>query len=134
MRRGWLRTRLLLGLIVAAMSASAEAQHARSSLAAGLPASSRIMFNLQDATLFDLVRAISNITGRHFVLGGRLRDARFTIYGPTPVTPAEAYQAFLSALATNGMTVVSSGRYLVIIETDGAVTRPLPLYGAGERK
>ncbi|TAK26555.1 MAG: type II secretion system protein GspD [Myxococcaceae bacterium] len=97
-----------------------------------LPPGARITFNLQDADLPDLIRAIGNITGRRFILPGKVRSIKTTIYSPTKVTPSEAYQAFLSVLAVNGMTVVPSGRYLKVEETAGAATQVLPTYGSGQ--
>jgi general secretion pathway protein D len=97
-----------------------------------LPPGARITFNLQDADLPDLIRAIGNITGRRFILPGKVRSIKTTIYSPTKVTPSEAYQAFLSVLAVNGMTVVPAGRYLKVEETAGAATQVLPTYGSGQ--
>lgn len=97
-----------------------------------LPPGARITFNLQDADLPDLIRAIGNITGRRFILPGKVRSIKTTIYSPTKVTPGEAYQAFLSVLEVNGMTVVPSGRYLKVIETAGAATQVLPTYTPGQ--
>jgi len=98
-----------------------------------LPAGARITFNLQDADLPDLVRAIGNITGRRFIISGKARSIKATIYSPTKVSPGEAYQAFLSVLQTNGMTVVPAGRYLKIEDSAGIATQPVPLYNAGEQ-
>lgn len=97
-----------------------------------LPPGARITFNLQDADLPDLVRAIGNITGRRFIIPGKVRSIKTTIYSPTKVTVGEAYRAFLSVLEVNGMTVVPSGRYLKIQETAGSATLPLPTFGSGE--
>jgi general secretion pathway protein D len=97
-----------------------------------LPPGARITFNLQDADLPDLIRAIGNITGKRFIIGSKVRSIKTTIYSPTKVTPAEAYSAFLSVLETNGMTVVPSGRYLKVEESAGAATSPLPTYTPGE--
>ncbi|MEZ4405247.1 MAG: secretin N-terminal domain-containing protein [Polyangiales bacterium] len=97
-----------------------------------LPPGARITFNLQDADLPDLVRAIGNITGRRFIIPGKVRSIKTTIYSPTKVTAGEAYRAFLSVLEVNGMTVVPSGRYLKIQETAGAATQVMPTYGSGE--
>jgi general secretion pathway protein D len=96
-----------------------------------LPPGARITFNLQDADLPDLVRAIGNISGRRFIIPGKVRSIKTTIYSPTKITPGEAYQAFLSVLAVNGMTVIPSGRYLKIEETAGAATQVLPTYSPG---
>jgi general secretion pathway protein D len=48
------------------------------------------------------------------------------------VTVAEAYQAFLSILETNGLTVVPHGRFLKIVETNAIATQGTPIYGAAQ--
>jgi len=93
----------------------------------------RVTFNLEDADLPDLVRLISSITGKRFILPGKVRSIKATVYAPTKVTAAEAYRAFLSILELNGMTVVPSGRYLKIVETTGIESQPIPLYNGGAR-
>src|SRR5690554_3555070 len=70
----------------------------------------RVTFNLEDADLPDLVRLISNMTGRRFILPGKARSIKASVFAPTQVTAREAYEAFLSILEVNGMTVVPSGR------------------------
>src|SRR5262245_19890160 len=57
-----------------------------------------VNFNLDEADLPDLVKAISNITGRRFIYGGKLRQIKATVYSPSKVTAGEAYAAFLSIL------------------------------------
>ncbi len=91
----------------------------------------RVTFNLEEAALPDLVRLISNMTGRRFILPTKLRALKATVFAPTKVTVAEAYQAFLSVLEVNGFTVVPAGRYLKIVETTQAERQTLPLYEDG---
>ena len=91
----------------------------------------RVTFNLEDAELPDLVRLISNMTGRRFILPTKLRSIKATVFAPTKVTVAEAYQAFLSVLEVNGFTIVPSGRYLKIVESSNVEQYPLPIYEAG---
>jgi len=91
----------------------------------------RVTFNLEDAELPDLVRLISNMTGRRFILPTKLRSIKATVFAPTKVTVAEAYQAFLSVLEVNGFTVVPSGRYLKIVESTNIEQQPIPLYEDG---
>lgn len=91
-----------------------------------------VTFNFEDADLPDLVRTITAITGRSFIIGGKVRSIKATIYSPSKVRPAEAYRAFLSALDANGLTVVPAGRYLKIIESSGSSATPLPVYREGE--
>ncbi len=91
-----------------------------------------VTFNFEDADLPDLVRTITAITGRSFIIGGKVRSIKATVYSPSKVRPAEAYRAFLSALDANGLTVVPAGRYLKIIESSGSAATPLPVYREGE--
>ncbi len=88
-----------------------------------------VSFNLDEADLPDLVKAISNITGKRFIYGGKLRQIKATVYSPEKVTAGEAYSAFLSILETNGMTVIPHGRFLKIIETPGIATQLTPIVG-----
>ena len=91
----------------------------------------RVTFNLEEAELPDLVRLISNMTGRRFILPTKLRSIKATVFAPTKVTVAEAYQAFLSVLEVNGFTVVPAGRYLKIIEAKDMERQTIPLYDSG---
>jgi len=93
----------------------------------------RFTFNLQDVTLEDLIRIIANITGKRFILGGKMRNITATIYAPTKITVNEAYRAFLSVLEVNGLTAVPSGSYYKIVESAGAVQRALPIYNEKEQ-
>ena len=95
------------------------------------PPAARVAFNLEDADLPDLVRLVSRITGRRFILPSKARSIKATIYSPGDVSAAEAYQAFLSILAMNGLTVEPSGRYLKVVESTDAI-RGDQIYTPGE--
>jgi len=96
------------------------------------PAGHMVKFNLQDADLAELVNHISGLTGRRFIYGAKVRQIKATVVSPEPVTLDEAYQAFLSILEANGMTVVPHGRFLKIIDSGGVVTQPTPIIARGE--
>jgi general secretion pathway protein D len=96
------------------------------------PPGARVAFNLEDADLPDLVRIVSRITGKRFILPSKARSIKATVYSPTDVTAAEAYQAFLSILNLNGLTLETSGRYYKIVETSSSESRVLPMYQDGE--
>ncbi len=96
------------------------------------PGSFAVNFNLDDADLPDLVKAIAQVTGKRFIFGGRLRQIKATVVSPEKITADEAYRAFLSILAQNGMTVIPHGRFLKIVETPGVVTFATPLYGPAQ--
>lgn len=96
------------------------------------PGGTLVKFNLQDADLAELVNHISGLTGRRFIYGAKVRQIKATVVSPEPVTLDEAYQAFLSILEANGMTVVPHGRFLKIVDSGGVVTQPTPVYDRGE--
>lgn len=91
----------------------------------------RITFSFEEADLVDVVRTIGNITGRRFIISSKVKNIKSTLYSPTKISAAEAYQAFLSILETNALTVVPHGRFLKIVETAGIQTQTTPTYTHG---
>jgi general secretion pathway protein D len=96
------------------------------------PGGALVKFNLQDADLGELVNHISGITGKRFIYGQKVRQIKVTVVSPTPVTIDEAYEAFLSILQANGMTVLPHGRFYKIVDSGGIVTETTPVYDRGE--
>jgi general secretion pathway protein D len=92
----------------------------------------RVAFSLEDADLAEIVRVIGQLTGKRFIFGGKIRNIKATVYSPQKVTVAEAYQAFLSILESNGLTVIPHGRFLKIVETGGIAMQDTPTYVAGQ--
>lgn len=70
-------------------------------------------FDYPNAKIEDVIRAISQLTGKNFIIDSGVRG-NISIIAPTQITVAEAYKAFLSALAANGFTVVPSGKFLKV--------------------
>ena len=70
-------------------------------------------FDYPNADIADVIKAIGELTGKNFIVDPQVR-AKITIIAPSQITVAEAYRAFLSALAINGLTVVPSGAFLKI--------------------
>jgi general secretion pathway protein D len=95
------------------------------------PGGHLVKFNLQDADLAELVNHISGMTGKRFIYGSKIRKIEATVVSPEPVTLNEAYEAFLSILQVNGMTVVPHGRFLKIVDSAGVVANGSPLYSRG---
>lgn len=62
-------------------------------------------FDYPNADIADVIKAISELTGKNFIVDPGVRG-KITIIAPSRITVAEAYKAFLSALAINGMAVV----------------------------
>lgn len=95
------------------------------------PGGHLVKFNLEDADLAELVNHISGLTGRRFIYGAKVRQIKVTVVSPSPVTLNEAYEAFLSILEANGMTVVPHGRFLKIVDASGIVSRDTPIFSRG---
>ena len=70
-------------------------------------------FDFPNVEIGDVIRAISELTGKNFIIDPGVRG-KITIIAPSKLTVAEAYKAFLSALAINGFTVVPSGAFLKV--------------------
>lgn len=87
-------------------------------------------FDYPNAEITDVVKAISKLTGKNFILDTNVRG-KITIMAPTQITVAEAYKAFLSALAINGFTVVPSGKFLKIRPSSRAQQESIETYAGG---
>jgi general secretion pathway protein D len=110
-----------------AMSAQAEARPRlpRSCLLAALAAwvvcslafaqgQPTITPNYKDADLAQIVEAVSEITGKNFIVDPRVR-AQVTMLSHTPMTPDAFYQAFLAILQVHGFVAVPAGNVIKII-------------------
>ncbi len=70
-------------------------------------------FDFPNADIADIVKAISELTGRNFILDPGVRG-KVSIIAPSKITVAEAYKMFLSALAIHGYAIVPSDGYYKI--------------------
>lgn len=70
-------------------------------------------FDFPNVEITDLIKAIGELTGKNFIIDPGVRG-KITIIAPSKITVAEAYKAFLSALAINGFTVVPSGSFMKV--------------------
>ena len=86
-------------------------------------------FDFPNASLLDLVKAIGKLTGINFIVDPDVQGKKISIIAPSPITVAEAYKAFLSALAANKFTVVKSGAFWKISSTAKAHEENTEVYG-----
>jgi general secretion pathway protein D len=70
-------------------------------------------FDFPNGEISDVIKTISELMGKNFIIDPGVRG-KITIIAPSKITVAEAYRAFLSALAINGFTVVPSGNFLKV--------------------
>ena len=85
-------------------------------------------FDFPNANLLDLVKSIGKLTGINFIVDPGLSSRQISIIASSPITVAEAYKAFLSALAANGYTVVKSGAFWKIVSTEKARKDNIEVY------
>jgi len=84
-------------------------------------------FDFPNAEITDIVKAISELTGKNFIVDPGVRG-KITIIAPSKITVAEAYKAFLSALAINGFAVVPSGKFYKVRNSRAAQRDSIETY------
>ena len=93
-----------------------------------------VMFNFQDADVQAVVKTVSQMTGRNFLIDPRVKG-KITIISAKPVSSSAAYQIFLSALKAQGFTAVPGpgGITKILPEGEGkqsaVVSRKIPTGG-----
>lgn len=66
-----------------------------------------VLFNFQRADIEAVVKTVSQMTGRNFILDPRVKG-KVTIISASPVSKGAAYQIFVSAIKAQGFTTVSA--------------------------
>ncbi|WP_413561116.1 type II secretion system secretin GspD [Bdellovibrio sp. HCB209] len=84
-------------------------------------------FDYPNVEIAELVKAMGELTGKNFIVDPGVRG-KITISAPSKITVAEAYNAFLSALAINGFTVVPSGGFLKVKSARNAQRDNIEVY------
>jgi general secretion pathway protein D len=92
-----------------------------------------ITMNFQSVDLHTLVKFISDLTGKNFLLDPAVRG-KVTVISPNKVSVDEAYEVFLSVLEVHGFTTIPAGRITKIVPQAGAMTRAVETQGPGGRR
>ena len=79
--------------------------------------------NYKDADLSQIIQAVSEVTGKNFIVDPRV-NAKVTMLSATPMSPKAFYQAFLSVLQVYGYVAVPAGKVIKIVPNIDA--RQLP--------
>lgn len=90
-----------------------------------------VRMDFQNVEIPTLVKFISEITGRNFVLDEKIKG-RLSLIAPSQITVDEAYRMFQSGLQVKGFTVVESGPVTKIIPIKNARQSGLPFERRGE--
>ena len=78
-----------------------------------------ITMDFQDVDISVLVKFISEITGKNFIIDEKVRG-KITIISPSKISVDEAYLVFQSVLQVKGFTTVPSGAVIKIVATKEA--------------
>lgn len=87
---------------------------------------SKVNFEFNKADIMAIVKLISELYRINFIIPEKLKGQNLTILSPTQITPAEAYQVFLAALAANGISLVKVGNFYKLVESKDARKEPIP--------
>lgn len=93
---------LLLTVIVLSLVATVRAQQAD------------VTLNWKDADIRKVVEAVSEVTGKNFILDPRV-TGKVTLLSATPMSPDAFYEAFLSILQVHGYVAIPSGDLIKIL-------------------
>jgi general secretion pathway protein D len=85
----------------------------------------KITMDFQDVDLSVLVKFISEITARNFIVDERVKG-KVTIISPAKISVDEAYTVFQSVLQVKGFTTVPSGAIIKILPAQEAKSATVP--------
>ena len=120
---------LLAGtMFLAALDTGYAARLDEEEAAAGAEApdsANKIQLNFRDVEILNVIRLMSELTGKNFLVDGNVRG-KVTLIAPEPVSIDEAYQVFLSILGIQGFTVVPQGPVIKVIPSADIKDSPIP--------
>src|SRR3984957_13994302 len=79
--------------------------------------------NYKDADLSQIIQAVSEVTGKNFIIDPRV-NAKVTMVSATPLSPAAFYEAFLAVLQVYGYVAVPAGKVIKIIPNNDSRQAP----------
>ena len=97
-----------------------------------LAAGKGVVLNFNEVDISTMVKFISDLTGRNFVLDDRVKG-KISVFSPSKLSNEEAYNVFVSVLELKGFTVVQSGKFGKIVPSASAKQSGFPLLPAGQQ-
>jgi general secretion pathway protein D len=117
-----------VGIAVVARAQSVEAPRGGPPASAPSPlaGSDLVMMDFQDVEIATLVKFISEITGKNFLLDDKVKG-KVSVISPSKITVDEAYRVFQSVLQVKGFTLVDTGPVVKIIAIKDVKGSGLPV-------
>ncbi len=84
-----------------------------------------ITMDFQDVDLAVLIKFISELTGKNFILDEKIRGKKVTVISPTKISKDEAYKVFESILDIKDLATVPSGSVIKIVPAKDAIEKSL---------
>jgi general secretion pathway protein D len=93
----------------------------------------KFSFDFSKAELVDIVKAVSDMTRKNFIVPEKIKGQRLSILSPTKITADEAYQVFVAALAVNGISMTKVGKFYKLVDSKDAIRGTIPTCLEGEK-
>ena len=98
-----------------------------------LPAAAKgVILNFADVDIATMVKFISDLTGKNFVMDERVKG-KISVYSPAKLSNEEAFNVFTSVLELKGFTLIQSGKVFKIVPTSAAKQSGTTLYSGMEK-
>ena len=117
---------LLLSLNVYSQNASQAANQINPALAAANNNAGTVRINMNNAEIRTVIQWIAEKTNKNFIIDPRVKG-RISVLSNQPMSMAQAYQVFLTALDVYGFAAVESGNNVKIIPNAQARSAGLPI-------
>jgi general secretion pathway protein D len=91
-----------------------------------------IVLNFSDVDISTMVKFISDLTGKNFILDERVKG-KISVFSPSKLSVDEAFNVFTSVLELKGFTVVQAGRVYKIVPTNVAKQEGMRLLSGKEK-
>ena len=102
------------------------------SAAPALAAGKGVVLNFNEVDISTMVKFISDLTGKNFVLDDRVKG-KISVFSPSKLSNDEAYNVFVSVLELKGFTVVQSGKVAKIVPLSTARQAGVTILPSGEQ-
>ena len=84
-------------------------------------------FEFENISLVELTQHMQKLTGLNLIIDKDIKG-KISIMAPSAITVGDAWRAFLTALNTNGYTLVKSGNFFKIVEAKDIRYTPTKIY------
>lgn len=91
-----------------------------------------VILNFTDVDIATMVKFISDLTGKNFVMDERVKG-KISVFSPSKLSNEEAFNVFTSVLELKGFTLIQSGKAYKIVPTASARQSGTKLYSDKEK-